>query len=161
MELAERERIAVLFQQEPFSYKLAAEIEPLLRRHWDEIAHYKDIPLDVDWSAYAAAALQGMLRIYTMRDVDASQLVGYAVYVVKPHLHYRGSMQAMQDVLYLVPEHRNAGGGGALIAFADQLLAQDGVKVVYHHVKLAHNFGPLLARLGYEPIETVWGRRLE
>ena len=35
------------------------------------------------------------------------------------------------------------------------------LQVVSQHVKLAHDFGPLLKRLGYEHVEHVWQRRLD
>jgi hypothetical protein len=38
-------------------------------------------------------------------------------------------------------------------------LVEDGVQVIYHHVKCAIDFGPLLKVLGYEQVETVWAKR--
>ena len=86
----------------------------------------------------------------------------------RPAFH-RGEGTAMQ-VRFLhdlggqrkgMPEYRDQGTGAGLIAFADMSLAAAGASVVYHHVKRAHDFGPLLRRLGYEEIESVWGRRLD
>jgi hypothetical protein len=48
-----------------------------------------------------------------------------------------------------------------LIEHADAQLAAEGVQVVFQHVKTAHNFGPLLERLGYEHVENVYAKRLK
>lgn len=148
----------VTFQREPIR-ALWAELWPLLVAHWEEIATWPDIPLDPDREAYAEADDAGLLRLYTARDA-AGLLVGYAAYVVRTHLHYRHSKQAVQDVVYLRPECRRGRIGRQLLEYGDAQLAGEGVQVVYQHVKLTHNFGPLLERLGYEHVENVYARRL-
>lgn len=135
------------------------ELWPLLFAHWEEIATWSDIPMDPDREAYEAIEDAGLLRLYTARN--AQGLVGYAAYVVRTHLHYRGSVQAVQDVVYLRPEYRQGRIGQKLLEAADADLASEGVQVVFQHVKLAHNFGPLLERLGYEHLENVYARRLD
>jgi GNAT superfamily N-acetyltransferase len=138
-----------------------AEIEPLLRAHYLEIAHFQDIPLNPDFDRYVRAERAGALRIYTARR--NTDLVGYAIYFVQPHLHYSGSLQAQQDVLYLTPETRKGGAGLWLIRYADQELASEGVQVVIQHVKARPdlNFGPLLERLGYELMDHLYVKRLD
>lgn len=148
----------ITYQREPVA-GLWPEIEPLLIEHWREIAHYDDIELDVDKATYEQLDALGLLRVFTAR-VDG-RLIGYAVYAVRRSLHYRKSLQALQDVLFLLPEYRGKAHGAGLIVFADQELQNEGVQVVYHHVKHKFDFGPLLASIGYESIEAVWGRRLD
>lgn len=135
------------------------EVQPLLQAHWREIAHYQDIPLDVDVQTYAQIEAAGVLRIFTVR-VDG-RLAGYNCFMVKAHPHYRCSLQANQDVLFLAPDFRGAGVGIRFIDWCDGELAAEGVQVVYQHVKAAHNFGPLLERLGYELMDLIYARRLD
>ena len=135
------------------------EAQPLLLEHWREIAHFQDIPLEPKVEAYFACDAAGKVRVFTARDRGA--LVGYAAYMVDTGLHYASSLQATQDVLFLLPAHRNAGNGAALIDFADRQLRSEGVQCVYQHVKLAFDFGPLLKGLGYAPVETIHVRRLD
>ena len=68
---------------------------------------------------------------------------------------------ASQDVLFLAPEHRKGRLGMKLIDYADSMLRREGVQVVAQHVKAAHNFGPLLERLGYELQDLIYTRRLD
>lgn len=135
------------------------ELRPLLEAHWKEVAHYPDITLNVDWEAYIRMEQAGALRIYVLRDYGT--LRGYAVFMVRENVHYVGSLQAVQDVVYLEPELRKQMIGARFLEWCDEQLAKEHVQVVYHHVKRTHDFGPTLQRLGYENIESVWGRRLD
>lgn len=145
---------------------------PLLREHWREVAHFKDIPLDVDVDAYLTAARNDALRIFTARHyypapvvgatdilMPDSELVGYAVFFVRPNPHYRGSVQASCDVIYMHPKVR-AANAIRFLAFCDRNLSYQGVDVVYHRVKVAKDWGKILARLGYDAIDVTYGKRL-
>jgi hypothetical protein len=145
----QREQVADCFE----------EAQPLLEAHWREVAHFKDIDLDPDWDAYRLADEHGFLRTFTVRNDGA--LKGYAVFFVKGNLHYRQSVQAQQDILFLAPELRGPMLGLHFIRWCDEQLATEGVQAVYHHVKTAKDFGPILKHLGYEPVETIWARRLD
>ena len=134
------------------------EALPLLKEHWEEIAHFKDIPLEPDYEFYAAAENAGILRTYTARNEEGI-LVGYAVYVVRNNIHYKSSIQALQDILFISKSYR--GMGGRFILWCDEQLKADGVQAVYHHVKTAHNFGRLLERLGYNLVDLIYCRRLD
>jgi len=133
------------------------EIRPLIIEHYEEIAHYQDIPLDPDWDAYAAASRAGNIRVFTARA--GGRLIGYAVFFVRMNLHYKSSLQAVQDILFVHPDHR--GQGLRLIRYADRYLKAEGVQVVYQHIKAAHNFGPALERMGYELMDLIYSKRLD
>lgn len=135
------------------------EAWPLLKAHWEEIARYKDIPLNPDFDLYHAAELNGVLRVYTARAEGL--LIGYAAFMVRSNAHYKDSKQAVQDVVFLRKECRRGVAGIQLIKYAEDQLAEEGVQVVYHHVKVKNNFGPILGRMGYEQVETIWAKRLD
>ncbi len=150
-------RVKPTFGIESFA-EVREEIKPLLAAHWKEVAHYPDIELDVDWTRYAMLADAGLLRIFTVRSEDR-KLVGYAIFMVQTNMHYKQSLQALQDVLFISPEHR--GFGKKFIEWCDHCLRSEGVQAVYHHVKKEHNFGPMLERIGYELVDLIYGRRLD
>ena len=143
----QRESVAAVFE----------EIKPLLALHWEEIAHYQDIPLDPDYDSYLALDKTGRIRVYTVRKEGV--LIGYSVFFLG-NLHYRSTKIASQDILFVLPEYRGGGVGFRFIRYCDTQLESEGVTVVYHHVKVKHDFGRLLVHLGYEPIDTIYGRRL-
>jgi len=147
----------VQYAVEDLTPLLQQELTPLLHKHWREIAHFQDIPLNVDWATYYRVNGDGCLRICTARHEQ--QLVGYAVFFIRANPHYQDSLQAVQDVMFMLPAYR--GRGGALIDYAEAQLRADGVQAIYQHVKDAFDFGPLLQRLGYVPVERVWVKRLD
>jgi GNAT superfamily N-acetyltransferase len=146
------------FQKEQLSPELFAEMLPLLTAHYKEIAHYQDIPLEPDYSSYKHLSDSDCLRIFTARN-DDKELIGYCVYFVRENLHYKSSLQAVQDIVYVRPDCR--GVGARLIKWSDEQLKADKVQVVYQHVKSAHNFGPMLERMGYELVDLIYARRLD
>ena len=147
------------FQRETLS-TLWPEVRPLLTDHWAEIAHYADIPLEPREDRYAMMEEHDALRVFTARE--DGKLIGYACFIVVPHLHYASSLTANQDVLFLLPDYRNVGNGAAFILHCDGQLKAEGVQVVTQHVKHGVlDFGPLLAAIGYESVETLYSKRLD
>lgn len=151
------------FQRETLTHSLYEEMKPLLEKHFHEIAHYQDIPLDPAIDQYLMLEKCGALRVYTCRAlVDKIEtLVGYCLFFVKANLHYKTSLQAAQDILFVHPSFRNIGFGEKFLSYCDDELQKERVQVVYHHVKQAHNFGPLLEKLGYALVDLIYGRRLD
>jgi hypothetical protein len=89
------------------------------------------------------------------------QLVGDAVFGVGRNKHFMGSLQAVQDIVFVHPQARG-GIGRQLLAHCDKALGKEGVQVVYQHQKLAHPaLGEVLRSLGYEPVEVIWAKRLD
>lgn len=148
----------VTFKRETANSELFHELMPLLEKHYHEIAHYKDIPLDPDFEQYEKLEQIDALRAFIARD-DLGVMVGYAVYFIRHNIHYRSSKQALQDILFIDPERR--GFGAKFILWCDKQLRAEGVQITYHHVKAAHNFGAMLERLGYRLVDLIYTRRLD
>ena len=134
-------------------------MEPLLYEHYREIAHYHDIPLDPDWELYAAMDQADKPRLFTVRDDD--RLIGYGVFFVNINRHYKSSLQALQDVFFLLPEYRGARIGAQFIKYCDEQCKSEDIQVIYHHIKAAHDFGPLLINSGYELVDLIYAKRLD
>lgn len=134
------------------------EASKLCRRHWEEIAGNKDtIPLSPRWDRYEAMDKLGLLHITTARDETSDgKMLGYLLYIVMPHLHYSTSLTALGDVLYLVPEARLGTTGIRLIKIAEDSLKGRGVQRILQNVKLAHDWGPILKRMGFTEFETIY-----
>lgn len=159
--------MSCLFQREPLTAALWDEAYPLLLKHWREVSHFQDIPLEPDVARYHANEQNGVLRCFTARSGDEfsssvklGALVGYALYIVAPNAHYKSSVQAVQDVIYIDPAFRG-GTGYRFIAWCDAQLAAEGVQAVYQHIKAAHNFGAVLERQGYELVDLIYAKRLD
>lgn len=149
----------VRYQTEILSVELIEEAHSLMQLHRDELCLHDDFELDPDWELYFSLSVVGKLVICTARkDGD---LIGYAAYAIHQNPHYRKIKQAIQDVLFLHPSKRGHMAGYRLIQFADSHLAHLGVQLVSHHVKLKHDFSPMLERLGYSQSEKIYEKRLD
>lgn len=149
------------FQVEQLSSALWVELMPLLRKHYDEIAPWRDIPLAPDFARYEALQDVKALRIVTARL--EGMLIGYHCAVVMRGLHYSTIIQAQQDVLWLAPEHRRSRTGSDLLFFAEEQLRAEGVTMLVQHTKTTpgHDLGPYLMRRGYEPLDMLYVKRLD
>lgn len=145
----------VVFARERFQ-DVIDEAVPLLVQHFEETARFKDIPLSPNFEAYKHLDDTGILRIFTARKFG--KLVGYCTFFVQPHLHYRESLQAYQTLLFVDPEFR--GFGMRFIAWMDDQLKVEGVSLVHQTVTQKLDFSSMLSRLGYEPFENIYIRRL-
>ena len=148
----------MIFKREPLTEDLLDEMLPLLQAHYEEIARFKDIPLNPDWDFYRAVDTAGMLRIFTMRR-PTGHLLGYAVYFVRTNPHYKTSLQATQDILFVHPDWR--GHGLKFLLWCDEQLKGEEVQIVCQHIKSDHNFGAALERAGYQLLDLIYARRLD
>lgn len=151
-------QVEVTFQEES-AKDCFAEALPLLHAHWEEVANYKDIPLQPDYETYEALHEMGKLKTYTARDLFG-KLIGYFVAFVSYHPHHKNSLQANLDIIFILPQYRG-GTGKRFIPWCEKQLRESGVQVVYQHLKIKHDKESLMLRLGYEPIDRVYGKRLD
>ena len=113
------------------------------------------IPLAPDYEQYLKSK---MVKSYSVRDGDG-KLVGYSVYVLKSHPHYKNSLWAVQDIIYIDPARR--GYGMFLIKWCDEQLKLLGVQVVSHHVKVSNDWSKALIRMGYDFQDKILTKRLD
>ena len=152
--------MGVTYHTEVLSVQLIKDAQTLMEMHRDELCLHDDYELDPDWELYFTASATGKLVIFTARG-GRNELIGYAAYAIHQNLHYRKIKTAVQDVLFLHPTRRGVMAGYRLIEFADKHLAELGVIEVMHHVKVKHDFGPMLIRQGYQLAEKVFSKRLD
>ena len=139
------------------------DILPLLHAHWTEVALYRDkIELAPDFARYQAAEDAGTLFVVTARD--GGTLIGYAVFFVSQNLHYKHSIVAMNDVVFVARARRGI-IGARLIQNAERLVCEfvrqrspGSVFRVMWHIKTQQDWSPLLERMGYGREEVVMGR---
>ncbi len=135
------------------------EFVPFTQKAWDEVSQLRDtFKLDPDIESYLLLDDAGMLRLYTMREGDDNLLVGYALYIIQPVLHCKGSFQAVSDVMYIEPEYR--GNGYTLLNLVQEDLKKEGVKWFSFTVKAWLDSGKLAEKLGCKLYEKVYQKEL-
>lgn len=140
---------------------LMFEVQPMLQAHWEEIAFDRTIPLAPRWEVYLQTEDAGILRCYTVRD--HGMLIGYAAFFVNYSLHYGGSLQAAQDIIYVDPLYRSGRVGLGLIRYYEAALKAESVQVLMCHSKAneKHVYASLLDRLGYSLVDHIHCKRLD
>jgi GNAT superfamily N-acetyltransferase len=153
----------VSFHEERFSW-LQHEAGGLFHAHWAEASADLSQPLAVNWGLYERLE-QANLEVCVVARHEAVP-VGYAVYIVQPHLHY-DLVIADNDLFYLDPAYRYGWLGVKLFTLAEQLLRERGVNEVINRCKLhvkpgrgGRDVGGIFRLLGYRPIETLYRKKL-
>ena len=149
------------YQKERF-VDIITELPEIFYKHWDEIALDKDtIPLNPAWDEYTRLEAIGVLHVTTARD--EGRLAGYIFSLVHPHLHYKQSLTAYTDLMYLRREYTRGFGVfryASLIRHSEKMLRDLGVQKRYLMTKVYHDLTPLFARLGYRFIEKISAKLL-
>ncbi len=133
------------------------DLEVLSKLHYDEVAPYNDIPLNVNWERFIKLNEMDVLKCYGARK--NTKLVGYALFFINYSMEYSSSLQASLNNIFIHPDFR--GEGLDFISWCDEQLKGIGVQVVYHHVKVKKNYGKALERLGYEKMNIDYSKRLD
>lgn len=158
----------LVYQWEPFS-GLAREIVPLFQQHWEEIALNQDvIKLDPDYQRYLTLEVAGVLHVLAVRDGRTGRLVGYVFCMLGPHLHYASSNWALVDMFWLHPDYRSGWSGVRMFKLLEARMREYGAAVIMVTEKQhfagthrhGHNAGAIFEFLGYNPVETVYSKRL-
>ena len=147
----------MVFQREKFSH-FCDEALTLFEDHHKEVGDIfpGDVEFDPNIEAFLKLDDHDLLRVYTVREDGV--LLGYCIHHVSNHLHFRNSLQSIQDAIYIAKNHR--GIGKKFISWIDDQLKSEGVEAVYHSVSLNYDYSKALVGLGYEKIESTYFRRL-
>lgn len=146
--------MGVTYQEEKLSDCLE-EMKPMLLKHWEELANHRDTrPLDPDYQMYLAMNDMEIVRVFTVRS--DSKLIGYSIWIVAKHLHYKTWLYAVSDIYWLNPEHRKTGVAFDFFFKIEDWLKSLGVNSITVQDKLTHKHNSFFNRLGYTPIEQLY-----
>ena len=134
------------------------ELKGILPDHYDELCVTKDFPLAPDYEGYGRLYNAGMLRCITARSEEG--LVGYVIFIVQPHLHYRTCRTAFEDIYFLKKEYRLGRTGIRLFQFAEEALRADGVNRIIFHTKVHLDNSRLFEYLGYKHTDKLYTKIL-
>lgn len=143
------------FAREDFT-DIVDDIKPTLPLNYNELATYKDIPLDPNYPMYEQAAKLDLIRFYTARV--GGELVGYAVVMILPrHAHYDHPW-ATSNLFWIHPAYRRSGAGRGLLSFVKKNLVGFVLQILS---SVDHpDLGELLDSEGFSRVEIVHSLRL-
>ena len=138
--------------------KFIDELEKIFPEHYEELCVTKEYALDPDYDAYRRIGEAGMLRCITCRN--DGELIGYAVFIVSPHLHYKSCKTAVEDIYYVKKEYRKGRIGIRLFQYAENALKRIGVQRIVMHTKVHLDNSRLFEYLGYKQTDKVFTKML-
>ncbi len=100
---------------------------------------------------------QNSLLFITVRD-EEGELVGYNINFIHHHPHYSEHIYAVNDIIFLLPEHRHGLIAKELLDYTEQILKHIGVSVVTLHMKPTHPFKTLAEHAGFKQQEYVYSK---
>lgn len=131
------------------------DVLPLYEDHWREVCWRREnFVLNPDHEKYRKLEAGGALRIFTARENGI--IIGYALFVVQHHLHYKDVKIASNDIVFVDPARRGHWLGIKLLRHAINSMKAEGVKAVSLRMKKELAWGPIARRLGFEPVEEIW-----
>lgn len=148
----------IVYEDVPFS-SFEKELDGLMAEHYDELCVTKDFPLAPEYEAYHKMDDAKMLRCITVRCDGV--LIGYAVFIIQPHLHYRTCLTAFEDIYFLKKEYRIGRVGIRLFKYAEQVLQQIGVNRIIVHTKVHSDNSRLFEYLKYKFTDKLFSKILE
>jgi hypothetical protein len=110
--------------------------------------------LNPDLETYNALDAQGKLITVCARDND--RLVGYIVFIVAPHLHYKDVIVGNEDLHFLLPEYRKGRVGINLLKAGEEAMRLAGAKLIITRTKAKQDHGKIFQRLGYSLQDHVY-----
>ena len=109
-------------------------LEEMLVRHWNEVGLDRDkVPLAMDWGRIYREEAAGKIKALSCRQ--HGNLVGYNAFIVNTSFHYRDTVLALNDAVFIEPKQRGE-AGLRLILEAEKGLREMGVVKVFYHSKV-------------------------
>jgi GNAT superfamily N-acetyltransferase len=143
----------ITYQVEKYS-DCVEELKQLYPEHYEELSVTKSIPLEPNYEVYKNIEDAGILKVVTCRN-DAD-LIGYILFIVTPHLHYKSCITAVEDIYFVRKDYRKGRTGIKLFQFAEKYLKEQGVHRVIFGTKVHLDNSKLFEYLGYTFFEKLY-----
>lgn len=150
----------------------AEGLDDLIVQHYEEVESEDSrriAALDVNWPLILMLERTGVYKVI-LAHVNG-KLAGYAAYYLQPPIDYKGSLWAMNHVLFVDRSFRTVAHGRLgpqLLQAAEDLFRKMGAKLILQEDRKAHStqgkvratLGRLLTRIGYKPVGTLFAKEL-
>jgi GNAT superfamily N-acetyltransferase len=148
----------ITYQQEPLC-KFIPDVNYLVDLDWKEVGRPEaGYHLEPDWDLYQILESSGSLKVFTARS--DGKLIGYFTVVISPSLHSKGNFVVSNDAIFLDPNYRSGLVGVKLFQFVEKCIQEDGFNQLQITFTNKFDISNLLARLGYDKVETKFEKRL-
>ena len=134
------------------------ELKEIIKDHYEELSVTKTFPLDPDWEAYKQLLDIGRLKFITCKD--DGKLVGYIIFFISPHLHYKSCLTAFEDIYFLKKEYRKGRTGIRMFQFAEKVMKELKVDRLIYATKVHADNSSLFEYFGFKLMDKVFTKML-
>ena len=136
---------------------LIEELKPILLKHWEEIAMYRDkIEFKPNYQSYITMQESDLLQAVIVRKDGG--IIGYYISFIYIHPHYSNDKMAQNDILFVHPDHRGGTVAYRMFKFAEKSLKEIGCSVNTIHMKTKFPFERLCQKLGMDKQEIIYSK---
>lgn len=134
------------------------ELKQLYPEHYEELSVTKTVPLEPNYPVYNQLADIGILKVITCRN--DKDLIGYILFIVTPHLHYKSCITAAEDIYFVRKDYRKGRTGIKLFQFAEKYLKEQGIHRIIYGTKVHLDNSKLFEYLGYTYFEKLYTKMI-
>ena len=134
------------------------DLKEIIKDHYEELSVSKEFPLDPDWDVYKTLLDNNRLKFITCKENQ--KLIGYIIFFIYPHIHYKTCLCAFEDIYFLKKEYRKGRTGIKLFQFAEKLLKDEGVQRILYNTKVHSDNSRLFEYLGFKLVDKVFTKML-
>lgn len=144
---------------EPYSDELIEELTDLFNSNCEEIS-IMGRSVNPDLNVYRTIASANKLLMYIAREDFAA--IGYSVFIVSHHPHYKDMIVAEQNMIFLDKLHRKGMAGMKLIKYAEEHLKENNLAdcIIQHTNIDKRDLSKLYERMGYQEMSRVFMRMI-
>jgi len=148
----------ITYQEESYKAMFTSEFRALTEEHWQEVGGFnkEKVKLSVNWDMYKALGKAGNLILYIIKYTD--KVIGYCLFIKALHPHYRNTLIAENDILYLIPSFRKGYTGYKFLKYCVEDLKKK-VDIILLSMKVKHSYEVIAKRLGFTLMDCLY--RLE
>lgn len=122
----------------------AAFANPLLAEHYEELCTDKSMKLSPDWDKYYTLAEQDALVMQFA--FDEHRCIGYSICFLSSHAHYKDTLLAWNDLLFLHKDYRGGSAGARLMKATALACKEVGATKLLWHAKPGTALDAVLAK---------------
>lgn len=147
----------ITYQEEAYS-KCIDELKAIYPEHYEELAVEKSVPLEPDYETYFLLEKLGKISLITCRKDN--ELIGYILFFINTHMHYKSCTVAHEDIYYLKKSYRQGRIGIKLFQYAEQAMREKKIDRIIFGTKVYLDNSKLFEYLGYRFYEKLYTKLL-
>jgi len=129
------------------------------QEHYDEIVGIDpSMPYDLDPDKFERVERTGMLACVGAFDGD--KLVGYSATLISEHLHHRGTVVGLNDLLFLSKPYRHGKNGVLLMEETKRVCKARGAHLVFWCAHKDTALYRIMERSNCKRLETIFSEEL-